>query len=203
MCPRPPTPPPCRWVASPRTRYRSPRPDPPRWARRAPSPVYRLFEASDGLWFFIACGTAVFANKLLIAIGHTELAADPIFESTPWGLGTEEARALLVPLLEETFRVENRDHWISVLREYDVPAQPVHSRDEYFDSYTVSANDMRVSIEHPDYEWVEMMGVPLNLTATPCEIHGQAPHLVHRRARAATPPRDARRRRRKYRVAHR
>jgi len=140
-------------------------------------PVYRLFEASDGLWFFVACGTAAFANKLLIAIGHTELAANPIFESAPWGLGTEEARALLVPLLEETFRGEPRDHWIGVLREYDVPAQPVHSRDEYFDSYTVSANDMRVSIEHPDYEWVEMMGVPLNLTATPGEIHGRAPSL--------------------------
>ena len=140
-------------------------------------PVYRLFETRDGLWFFVACGTAAFFNKLLIAIGRTDLAADPRVEGAPWGLGTEEARALLVPLLEEVFRREPRDYWIGVLREYDVPAQPVHSRDEYFDSYTVSANDMRVSVEHPDYEWVEMMGVPLHLTATPGKVHGRAPRL--------------------------
>ncbi len=140
-------------------------------------PVYRLFEASDGLWFFVACGTPAFFNKLLIAVGHADLAADPLLEHAPWGLASEEARELLVPMLESTFRGQPRDHWIGVLREYDVPAQPVNSRDEYFDSYTVSANEMRVSIDHPDYEWVEMMGVPLNLTATPGKVHGRAPRL--------------------------
>ncbi|MDA0351470.1 MAG: CoA transferase [Chloroflexi bacterium] len=140
-------------------------------------PVYRLFQARDGLWFFLACGTPTFFHKLLIAIGHPELSADPRFEHAPWGLATPEASAVLVPLLEDTFRGESRDHWIGVLREYDVPAQPVQTRDEYFDSYTVSANDMRVSIDHPDYEWVEMMGVPLNLTATPGQVFGRAPRL--------------------------
>lgn len=140
-------------------------------------PVYRLFEGSDGLWLFVACGTPAFFNKLLIAVGQADLAADPRFENAPWGLASEEAREVLVPLLENTFRGQPRDHWIGVLREFDVPAQPVHTRDEYFDSYTVSANDMRVSIDHPDYEWVEMMGVPLNLTATPGQVHGRAPRL--------------------------
>jgi len=140
-------------------------------------PVYRLFEASDGLWFFVACGTPAFFHKLLIAIGQAELAGDPRFQGAPWGLASEEARAVLVPLLEETFRAQPRDHWVGVLREYDVPAQPVQSRDEYFDSYTVSSNDMRVSIDHPDHDWVEMMGVPLNLTAIPGQVHGRAPRL--------------------------
>ena len=157
-------------------------------------PVYRLFEASDGLWFFVACGTPAFFTKLLLAIGRAELAADPRLEGAPWGLASEEARALLAPLLEETFRGEPRDHWVGLLREYDVPAQPVHSRDEYFDSYTVSANEMRVSVDHPDYEWVEMMGVPLHLTATPGRVHGRAPRLgehtddVLAEAAAAPPP---------------
>ena len=154
-----------------------PEPGPAPAGSKGVVPIYRLFKASDGLWFFVACGTAAFAGRLLIAIGRPELAADPRLEHAPWGLGTEEARALLVPLLEEVFGSQSRDHWIGVLREYDVPAQPVLSRDEYFDSYTVSANEMRVSVEHPDYEWVEMMGVPLRLTATPGQVHGRAPRL--------------------------
>ena len=140
-------------------------------------PFYRLFEASDGLWFFIACGTATFVHKLLIAIGRPDLSANPLLANAPLDLDGEAAQQLLVPLLEDTFRSESRDHWIGVLREFDVPVQAVLSRDEYFDSYTVSANDMRVSIDHPEHEWVEMMGVPLNLTATPGKVYGRAPGL--------------------------
>ena len=61
--------------------------------------------------------------------------------------------------------------------EYDVPAQPVQSRDEYFDSHTVSGErDARSNMEHPDYGSVEMMGVPLNLTAAPGKVQVSAPH---------------------------
>ena len=169
---------------------RGPRPD----GSRGAIPVYRLFQAADGLWFFLACGTPDFFNRLLIAVGHPELAADERLEGAPWGLFHDTARDLLVPLLEQRFRSQPRDHWLGLLREFDVPVQPVQSRDEYFDSYTVAANDMRVTVEHPDYDWVEMMGVPLVLTAAPGEVHGRAPRLgehtedVLAEAAAARPP---------------
>lgn len=140
-------------------------------------PVYRLFQAGDGLWFFVACGTPDFFNRLLIAIGQAELAGDPRVEGAPWGLISEESRELLVPLLEEAFSSQNRDYWLGRLQEYDVPAQPVQSRDEYFDSHTVAANEMRIELEHPDYGSVEMMGVPLNLTAAPGKVRVRAPRL--------------------------
>ena len=140
-------------------------------------PVYRLFQAGDGLWFFVACGTPDFFNRLLIAIGQAELAGDPRVEGAPWGLISEESRELLVPLLEDAFRSQNRDYWLGRLEEYDVPAQPVQTRDEYFDSHTVAANDMRINLEHPEYGWVEMMGVPLNLTAAPGKARLRAPRL--------------------------
>ena len=140
-------------------------------------PVYRLFQAGDGLWFFVACGTPDFFNRLLIAVGQPQLAGDPRVENAPWGLISDQSRDLLAPLLEQAFRSQNRDYWLGRLQEYDVPAQPVQTRDEYFDSHTVAANDMRINLEHPDYGWVEMMGVPLNLTAAPGRARLRAPKL--------------------------
>ena len=140
-------------------------------------PIYRLFQAGDGLWFFVACGTLDFFNRLLIAIGEPELAGDPRVEGAPWGLISQESRDLLVPLLEEAFSSHDRDYWLGRLQEYDVPVQPVQTRDEYFDSHTVAANEMRINLEHPDYDWVEMMGVPLNLTAAPGKARRCAPRL--------------------------
>jgi crotonobetainyl-CoA:carnitine CoA-transferase CaiB-like acyl-CoA transferase len=140
-------------------------------------PVYRLFQAGDGLWFFVACGTPDFFNRLLIAIGQPELAGDPRVEDAPWGLISDQSRDLLAPLLEQAFRSQDRDYWLGRLQEYDVPAQPVQTRDEYFDSHTVAANDMRINLEHPDYGCVEMMGIPLNLTAAPGRARLRAPKL--------------------------
>src|SRR5207245_2779471 len=91
------------------------------------APARRL---RHGGWFFLACGSAQFFHRMLVALGHAELAADPRLENAPWGLGTPEAIDLLVPILEQTFRTQPRDHWIEFFREADVPAQPVLTRDE-------------------------------------------------------------------------
>ncbi|MBM3141086.1 MAG: hypothetical protein FJZ92_13000, partial [Chloroflexi bacterium] len=140
-------------------------------------PAYRLYQAGDGGWFFLACGSAAFFHRLLIAIGRPELAADPRLEHAPWGLFTPEAQALLVPLLEEAFRSRPRDEWLAILQEADVPAQPVLTRDEYFASHAVAANAMRVGVDHPQLGRVEMIGVPLVLEAAPGAVRGPAPAL--------------------------
>jgi crotonobetainyl-CoA:carnitine CoA-transferase CaiB-like acyl-CoA transferase len=58
-----------------------------------------------------------------------------------------------------------------------VPAQPVLTRDEYFDGPTVRANRMRMSVEHPQLGEVEMMGVPLVIESAPGKVRGRAPLL--------------------------
>src|SRR5207302_1911517 len=44
-----------------------------------PSPTYRLYEAGNGEWFFLACGNQAFWGKLCKALGLDELAADRLF----------------------------------------------------------------------------------------------------------------------------
>lgn len=140
-------------------------------------PAYRLYQAGDERWFFLACGSPAFFHRMLIAIGQADLAADPRLEHAPWGLGTPEASDLLIPMLEALFQTRPCDDWIALFREADVPAQPVLTRDEYFASRVVAANEMRVIVDHPAIGRIEMMGVPLVTEAAPGMVRGPAPAI--------------------------
>jgi len=151
-------------------------------------PTYRLFECGDGRWFFLGCLTPAFFNKMLIAIDRVDLATHPLLEYAPLGVTTDEARAVIVPVLEELFRTQSRDHWIEVFRDADVPAQPVQNRETYFDSSLVEENSMRVSVEHPELGTIEMMGVPLVLEAAPGAVRRHAPLLGEHTAEVLAEP---------------
>ena len=166
---------------------------------KGPLPAYRLYQGSDGRWFYLGCVSAEFYHKMLIAIGHAELLADERLGDTPLGQNTPEAQALLTPLLESLFLTRPRDHWVEHFRVADVPAQPVQTRDEFFESDLVRRNQMRVATQHPELGEVEMMGVPIVLEAAPGEVRGRAPLLgehtraimsEHRAASIPAPTRD-------------
>jgi len=65
------------------------------------NPTYRLYQAGDGQWFFLACGNQSFWVKLCKVLDMNELADDPRFAS--WLLRLDNSEALL-PLLESRFR---------------------------------------------------------------------------------------------------
>ena len=71
-----------------------------------PSPAYRLYQAGDDEWFFLACGNQPIWVRLCTALGLDELAHDPRFAS--WLLRNDNAAALM-PLLEERFRTKPRE----------------------------------------------------------------------------------------------
>ncbi|MEM9566498.1 MAG: CoA transferase, partial [Actinomycetota bacterium] len=92
---------------------------------------YRLIEAGDGRWFFLACGTARFYRRMLDVIGRPDLIDDPLLANPPWGLLEDEAIARITPILDEAFATRPRDEWLQLLAEADVPAQPVLRRQEF------------------------------------------------------------------------
>ena len=144
---------------------------------RGPVPPYALFQAGDDRWFFLACGTREFFDRLLVAIGRPELAADPRLTDAPWGLTTPEAYEALVPLLEATFRAQPLDYWLALFAEADVPAQPVQSRDDFFGSSLVGENHLRTQVDHPVLGRSDMMGVPLFIEDASGRVAGRAPLL--------------------------
>ncbi|MGH1488666.1 MAG: CoA transferase [Acidimicrobiales bacterium] len=138
---------------------------------------YRLIEAGDGKWLFLACGTLRFYKRLLDVIGRPELIDDPLLANPPWGLMLDPAIERFAPILEEVFATKPRDEWLALLAAADVPAQPVLTRSEFLETSLVSANEMDVAIEHPELGTVNMMGLPVNVTSAPGSVTKPAPLL--------------------------
>ncbi len=69
------------------------------------TPTYRIYQAQDGEWLFLAVGNQSFFRKLCQAIGRPEMADDPRFGS--W-LARRDNGAELMTLLEETFASKPR-----------------------------------------------------------------------------------------------
>ncbi len=138
---------------------------------------YRLVEAGDGRWFFLACGTARFYERMLAVIGRSDLLDDPALANPPWGLMLDPAIERLTPILDEVFATRPRHEWLALLAEADVPAQPVLTREEFLETSIVAANGMDVEIDHPELGPVSMMGLPFEIAAAPGAIHSPAPLL--------------------------
>ena len=69
--------------------------------------------------------------------------------------------------LEAAFRAKPRVEWLATLEAADVPCGPVQTREEWFGSETIAANQMRVELRHAELGTVEMPGVSLQMGATP------------------------------------
>src|SRR3989449_7716345 len=76
------------------------------------NPTYRLYQAGDSAWFFLAVGNQSFWVKLCKALGLEHLADDPRFGS--WMLRLQNNQDLL-PILEARFKSQPRSHWLEVL----------------------------------------------------------------------------------------
>lgn len=138
---------------------------------------YRLVEAGDGLWFFLACGTARFYERMLGVIGRTDLLDDPDLANPPWGLMFDPAIERLTPILDAEFATKPRAEWLRLLQDADVPAQPVLTREEFLASTLVAANQLDRSVEHGELGTIQMMGMPVTVEAAPGAIRSPAPLL--------------------------
>jgi crotonobetainyl-CoA:carnitine CoA-transferase CaiB-like acyl-CoA transferase len=138
------------------------------------NPTYRLYQAGDGRWFFLACGNQSFWVKLCKALGLEGLADDPRFAS--WLLRLENNQALL-PRLEATFRMRPRAEWLDLLASHDIPAAPVQTVAEFMDDPAVRHHDMIREYDHPDVGRLRLMGQPLVFGGTPTRDPGPPPTL--------------------------
>jgi crotonobetainyl-CoA:carnitine CoA-transferase CaiB-like acyl-CoA transferase len=138
------------------------------------NPTYRLYEAGDGQWFFLACGNQGFWVKLCKALGLDHLADDPRFAS--WLLRLDHRDALL-PLLEARFRAEPRAHWLALLAQHDIPAAPVQTLLEFMDDPAVRHHGMVRQYEHPEIGRLSLMGPALVFHGTPAPDPGRPPTL--------------------------
>ena len=138
------------------------------------NPTYRLYQAGDGAWFFLAVGNQAFWTKLCAALDMEDLAADPRFAS--WLLRLQNNQALL-PLIEEKFKSAPRAHWLERLAKHDIPVAPVQTVAEFMEHPAVRHHDLVHEYEHPEVGRLRMMGQPLVFDDTPTRDPGPPPTL--------------------------
>jgi crotonobetainyl-CoA:carnitine CoA-transferase CaiB-like acyl-CoA transferase len=138
------------------------------------NPTYRLYQTSDGEWFFLAVGNQAFWVKLCAALDVRELADDPRFAS--WLLRLDNREALL-PVLEKRFAEQPREHWLRVLAAHDIPAAPVQTLREFMDDPAVRHHELIREYDHPDLGRLRLMGMPLVFSDSPTRDPGRPPTL--------------------------
>jgi crotonobetainyl-CoA:carnitine CoA-transferase CaiB-like acyl-CoA transferase len=138
------------------------------------NPTYRLYQAGDGQWFFLACGNQSFWVKLTKVLGLEALADDPRFSS--W-VARLDHRDELLPLLEARFKSHPRAYWLRTLAEHDIPAAPVQTLAEFMADPAVRHHDLVREYDHPEVGRLRMMGQPLVFAGTPLRDPGPPPTL--------------------------
>ena len=139
-------------------------------------PVYKLYKASDE-WFFIACGNNVFFNKLCIALGRPELAADERFAAAPWGLINSDHMRELTEIIAPIIVERSRDYWLLFLQANDVPCAPVLDRRDYINHPQVIHNGLRLTVDDPELGHVVMAGPAISFSKSAPAAIRPAPAL--------------------------
>lgn len=140
------------------------------------SPLYRLYQGSDGKWFFLGLGNLSFFAKFAVTMGHDEWLVDKRFEGAPF-LILPPASTELIDMLQDIFSTKTRDDWLQFLRAADIPCAASGTVEEYLNDPQVIANDMVIETEQPGIGLVRQMGIPIRLHDNPGEIKGPAPEL--------------------------
>jgi crotonobetainyl-CoA:carnitine CoA-transferase CaiB-like acyl-CoA transferase len=150
-----------------------------------PLPVYRIYQAADGRYLFIACGHSGFFQRFCILIDRVDLISDPRFENAPWGIVDPNDRAALADILEPIIAGRPRDEWLELLSAADIPCAPVMTREEYLKDAQVIHNGMRAEVDDPALGSTVQPGTPLTLLGTPGGITRPAPKLGEHTAEIA------------------
>jgi glutaryl-CoA transferase len=138
------------------------------------TPTYRIYQAQDGEWFFLAVGNQSFWRKLCQAIGHPEMGDDPRFGS--W-LARRDNGDELMTQLEETFASKPRAEWLRILAEHDIPAAGTQTIHDFMRDPAVVHHKMVVQYDHPERGPLTLMGQPLRFSETQPEDAGPPPTL--------------------------
>jgi crotonobetainyl-CoA:carnitine CoA-transferase CaiB-like acyl-CoA transferase len=131
---------------------------------------YAPYQCSDGLWLFLGALTEAFFLGTLDVIDLMDVMVMPGVDGTFANILRPEISAPVLARMQERFAQRNRATWLEALDGAGIPVAPVSTRQEWFDSETVAANDLRVDVNHSRLGKVTLPGVALRLSATPASI---------------------------------
>jgi crotonobetainyl-CoA:carnitine CoA-transferase CaiB-like acyl-CoA transferase len=134
---------------------------------------YQTFGASDG-WINIGVGNERQWARLCEVIGKPEWVDDPRYATN----GRRNVhRDELIPKLESIFGSRSTAEWIAALSDADIPCGEIRTVPAALDSPEAKAREMIVEVSGADGEPLPLVGVPIKLSASPCQVRTRPPDL--------------------------
>jgi CoA:oxalate CoA-transferase len=133
----------------------------------------RAYEAKDGKYLAIDSAQDKFFQNLCRVMGIEEGAKDPRFNSMGARLKNREA---VDEILEKKFREKDRDEWVDLLIQGDVPVGPVNNLAQALNNPSILGRRMVVPVNHLGEE-IQMVGNPIKMSQMGEEVFEGAPTL--------------------------
>jgi len=134
---------------------------------------YQAMASSDGHFVMGATNQKLW-QQLCVLMERPELAGDERFATIAARLAN---RAALVEALEQTFRQRPTAYWVETLLQAGIPAGPILTYPEAFDSEHGRERRMRMEIDHPVEGKVPNIGFAVKLAGTPQQVRRHPPLL--------------------------
>jgi len=134
---------------------------------------YGLFEAADGE-IAVAPSNDTFYFKLLDALGLAHLRSHPDFLTNDLRF---RHRAAINAEINARTRLQPVAHWIDALNRAGVPCGRVLDMQQVFEDPQTQHQQMRITIDHPQYGRLDVLGFPIKFSDDPCRVHRPPPAL--------------------------
>lgn len=134
---------------------------------------YGLFRCSDGQ-IAVAASHDEILRRFLEALDLGWVLSDPRYDNNTARMAR---RAELRELIEARMTGQPRAHWIRVLNATGVPCGVVQDLDQVFSDPQIEAQEMVIETCWQDGAAQRVLGFPVKLGSTPCDLHRPVPRL--------------------------
>ncbi len=134
---------------------------------------YQAVRAQDG-YFVIGATNPKLWPLLCAAIDRKELPSDPRFKDVAARLANRE---VLIKELERTLMTRPAAEWVELLLAAGVPAAPIYTYPQAFESDHGKAREVQIEVDHPIEGKVPNIGFPVKLNGTPQQVRLSPPLL--------------------------
>ena len=141
-------------------------------ANRMSAP-YQAVKAADG-YFVMGATSQKLWKQLCNMLGRPELIDDPRFATVSLRLAN---RPELITVLEQSFAARNCESWIDEMLAVGIPAGPILTYPQAFESEHGRNRQMRIEIDHPIEGKVPNIGFPVKFSGTPAQVRLPPPLL--------------------------
>ncbi len=134
---------------------------------------YGTFKTKDGN-VNIAAGRQKMWEKLCKVLEMEELIQDTRFRTLPDRAGNKE---LLKEIIDKKLASQRTEEWVEILNRQGIACGPIYALDQVFSDEQILHRQMLLEVEHRIAGKIKMIGFPVKLGLTPCEVKYPPPFL--------------------------